>query len=195
LSILRALKGAVKAQAAIALGYFAGLRPGEIRGCCWQDYNPETQTLYVRQSVWHTHVTSPKTAASVKPVYVVAPLREVLAHLHEVEGRPAAGFILRGDTRDVPLNLDNLSRRIIRPRLETAGIPWHGYYALRRGVATEATDKLKDPLAAAGYLRHAHVDVTADHYIKTRDEATRRAGRELELLWSEPLMLTDGASE
>ena len=35
-----------------------------------------------------------------------------------------------------PLNLDNLSRRVIRPALARVGLEWHGWHAFRRGLAT-----------------------------------------------------------
>jgi integrase len=42
----------LKLQAAIALQFFAGLRPGEARGVQWDDY--DGHRLTVRRSVWHT---------------------------------------------------------------------------------------------------------------------------------------------
>jgi integrase len=42
--------------------FFAGLRPGEARGVCWEDF--DGKRLLVRRSVWHTYTTSPKTEGS-----------------------------------------------------------------------------------------------------------------------------------
>jgi integrase len=60
LAIMDALDkaGEQKARAAVALMFFAGLRPGEARGICWEDY--DGKRLVVRQSIWHTHATAPK---------------------------------------------------------------------------------------------------------------------------------------
>jgi integrase len=44
--------GEWKARAAVALVFFAGLRPGEARGARWEDY--QGKRLLVQQSVWHT---------------------------------------------------------------------------------------------------------------------------------------------
>jgi|SRR5277367_4720171 len=51
LTILELLRkdGELKARAAVALMFFAGLRPGEARGACWQDF--DGKRLCVRQSV------------------------------------------------------------------------------------------------------------------------------------------------
>ena len=61
LAILEILReaGESKARAAVALMFFAGLRPGEARGARWEDC--DGKRLFVRQSVWHTFTTDPKT--------------------------------------------------------------------------------------------------------------------------------------
>jgi hypothetical protein len=52
------------------------------------------------------------------------------------------------------------------PTLRKAGIAWHGWYSLRRGVATAVTALSTDSLAAKGLLRHSSVSTTERHYIK-----------------------------
>jgi hypothetical protein len=37
------------------------------------------------------------------------------------------------------INLSNIASRVVIPVLKKAGIAWHGWYALRRGIATLAT--------------------------------------------------------
>ena len=80
----------LQAQTAIALMFFAGLRPvrhvGKIDG----------RTLSVKRSVWRKHTTNPKTASAAKPVVVIEPLRELLAELREAERKPANDPILCG---------------------------------------------------------------------------------------------------
>jgi integrase len=72
----------LQAQTAIALTFFAGLRPGEARGARWENY--DGKTLSVKQSVWRKHTTGPKTASAKKPVPVIEPLRELHAELCKV---------------------------------------------------------------------------------------------------------------
>jgi integrase len=188
--------GHKKAQAAVALTFFAGLRPGEARGVRWEDY--DGKTLTVRQSVWHTVTTEPKTENSSKPLPVIEPLRSILAELRAADGNPASGPILRGPSgkRVVPLNLDNLARRIVQPTLEKARLKaqdeatkarlqWHGWYALRRGVATALTAISKGSLAAKGLLRHTNVATTERHYIKDVPKETQDAMNLLEAVCSE----------
>jgi hypothetical protein len=71
------------------------------------------------------------------------------------------------------------------PTLRKAGIAWHGWYSLRRGVATAVTALSTDSLAAKGLLRHSSVSTTERHYIKDVPESTLQAMKRLELLCKE----------
>ncbi len=106
--------GEKKARAAVALVFFAGLRPGEARGARWEDY--DGKRLFVRRSIWRVWTTSPKTESSVKPVPVIEPLRSILVELREADRNPSTGPILRGPSGS-PLDLDNLAERVVKPAL------------------------------------------------------------------------------
>jgi integrase len=107
----------LRARAAVALMFFAGLRPGEARGVCWEDY--DGKRLFVRRSRWRVWTTPPKTESSVKPVPVIEPLGGILAELREADGNPSSGPILRGPSGS-PLDLDNLAERVVKPALLAA---------------------------------------------------------------------------
>jgi len=181
LAIIDALDkaGERKASAAVGLMFFAGLRPGEARGVCWEDF--DGKRLNVRQSVWHTHTTTPKTEGSAKPVPVIEPLGSILADLRVADKNPSSGPILRGPSGK-PLDLHNLANRVVIPTLEKAKIAWHGWYALRRGVGTAVIALSKGSLAAKGLLRHSSVSTTERHYIKDVPENTLEAMKQLEAL-------------
>jgi inorganic triphosphatase YgiF len=65
--------------------------------------------------------------------------------------------------------------------LDTSLPVWHGWYSLRRGVATAVAD-LSNSLAAKGLLRHSSVSTTERHYIKDVPESTLEAMKRLETL-------------
>jgi hypothetical protein len=155
----------------------------------------------VKQSVWRKHTTDPKTASAKKPVPVIQPLRELLAELREVEGNPANGPILRGlklskDGKPKPLNLNALAR-VIRAALlnrenyrngqakDWKPVEWHGYYSLRRGIATQLNTMTRDFMAAKGLLRHSSANTTLIHYIKDVPEVTADGMAQVEQLFSE----------
>ena len=75
----------------IALGGFAGLRHGEIRGELIQNYDGES--ILVSQSAWRSHVRKPKTKASRAHVPVISQLRaRIDRHLASM-GSPTSGLM------------------------------------------------------------------------------------------------------
>src|SRR5258707_5229802 len=74
------------ARQAVALMFFAGLRPGEARGICWEHY--DGKRLFVTQSVWHKFTTDPKTLDAASP------LAGNLSDLIERDGNPSTRPIL-----------------------------------------------------------------------------------------------------
>ena len=183
LEILRKA-GEWKARAAVALMFFAGLRPGEARGICWEHYNGKR--LFVTQSVWHKFTTGPKTLDAASPVPVIETLAEILCDLRERDGNPSTGPILRGPSGK-PMILDNLSKRVVVPALKRCAVcgeqesehkaehefkldesipKWEGWYSLRRGVATTLAGLTKDRMASKGLLRHTNLATTTRHLYK-----------------------------
>jgi integrase len=180
LAMLDALDGI--ARATVAVMFFCGLRPSEARAIEWTDYDGDRGVLKVRASMWHTHLTPPKTEESCGVVPVANMLAEILSELPH-----SSKFILAGPSGK-PVDLHNLAARVVKPSLkrckvckkvegdhEGAGhdfeldksIPtWRGWYALRRGLATLATS-VDSALAAKSLLRHANIATTNQHYIKS----------------------------
>jgi integrase len=204
IAILEVLKkvGEWKARAAVALMFFAGLRPAEARGICWEHF--DGKRLYVTQSVWHNFTTEPKTLEAASPVPVIETLAEILNDLRERGGNPSSGPILRGPSGK-PMNLDNFSKRVVKPALKRcsvcsqqesehkadhkferdASLPkWNGWYSLRRGVAATLAGLTKDGMASKGLLRHTNLATTTRHYVKDVPENTLSAMNLLETLFN-----------
>jgi integrase len=204
LTILEVLRkaGEWKARAAVALMFFAGLRPGEARGICWQHY--DGKRLFITQSIWHGFTTDPKSLDAASPVPVIETLAEILSDLRQRDGNPATGPILRGPSGK-PMILDNLSKRVVAPALKRCSVcgeresnhesdhafvldtsipQWAGWYSLRRGVATTLAGLTKDGMASKGLLRHSNLATTTRHYVKDVPENTQNAMNLLEILFT-----------
>ena len=90
-----------------------------------------------------------------------------------------------------------LAKQVIRPALRNRKnyrdaesriwkpLEWHGFYSLRRGIATQLTAITHDPMAAKGLLRHSSVNTTLAHYIKDVPEVTANGMAQVEKLFSE----------
>jgi integrase len=159
----------------VAVAAFTGARKGEIRGFLWEGY--DGYTIEVKQSVWRNQVGEPKREKSKGTIPVIAQLKLFLGQHRTRSGNPVRGFIFRNPLGN-PLNLDALVSEVIRPAIEAEKIPWYGWHAFRRGLATNlhrlgVSDKVIQQI-----LRHANVTTTINIYVKmvTRDaeEAMKR---------------------
>jgi integrase len=129
LAMLRVLEPVDRrAAAAVALTFFASLRPSEARELQWSDWNGA-----------ELRVRGTKTAASDRVVGVIEPLRSLLGRLQQESVGP---YILSSNSGK-PLSMDSLNYRLIAPTLKAAGIEWRGYYPGRRGFSSLMTNLTK----------------------------------------------------
>lgn len=151
------------ASTVIALAGLAGLRRGGIRDLLWENYSG--QALRVTQSVWNSHVNARKTAASQDDVRVIPALKTKLDLWRPRSGNPTKGLMFPSST-GTPIELNNVLNRLILPALKKGRIPWFGYHAFRRGLATNLHDAGVNDLTIQRILRHSDVSVTRRAYIK-----------------------------
>jgi integrase len=163
-AMIAALEDEPVASAVIATAAFTGLRRSELRGLRWSDFRDGQ--LFITRTVWNTtERDKTKTVDSAAPV----PVLKFLAKLLEAhrDGITANGYIFAGPKAGRPLNLANLARRVIVPKLIEAGVQcWSGWHGFRRGLATNLYELGEDEATIQAILRHADVKTTRRHYIK-----------------------------
>jgi integrase len=175
LSILEPID--IRAAAAVALAYFAALRPCEIRGLRWEDF--DGRELSIKRSLWRQQVGETKTEDSAATVFVIDPLRSLLERLGDKYGRE--GYILQS-YKHTPLDLNSLNTRTIAPTLRAANISWAGYYPGRRGISSLVTDTSKNALNSTGLLRHSNPSTTLKHYTRAQKESIKAALEQVEAM-------------
>jgi integrase len=159
----------------VLVAALTGLRQSEIRGLRWDDYNGETIT--VKRSVWRTHVGETKTPGSAASIPVLPVLSKALtSHLNRVGF--GCTYIFEGETGR-PLVLPNLTRRRIAPVLAAKKISWTGWHGFRRGLASTLYGLGVPDKVIQQILRHASVEVTRKHYIKTNTAQSDAAMKKL----------------
>jgi integrase len=144
------------------------LRQGELRGLEWTDYTGAE--LVIKRSIWMAVVNLPKTRASRDSVPVFPALAEILDEYRKCMGNPEAGVVFHsGDGR--PICVDKLGRRVIRRALEGIRLPWYGWHAFRRGLASNLYEIGAQDKVVQRILRHSKPHVTRERYIKVFDRA------------------------
>lgn len=164
----------IRAAVAVGLAYFAALRPAEIRGLKWEDYNGAELT--VKRGVWRGIVGETKTEGSEASVPVIEPLKSLLEKLRS---ESTDGYILQYGSGK-PLSLDSLNYRLIAPTMRMAGIEWCGYYPGRRGISSKVTDTSKNALNSTGLLRHSTPITALKHYTRAQKDSILAAMKTIE---------------
>ena len=159
-SMIAALEDEPIASAVIATAAFTGLRRSELRGLRWSDFRDGQ--FFITRTVWNTtERDKTKTIDAKAPVPVLQLVARILEPLR------SDGYIFAGPKNGRPLNLANLARRIIVPKLNAAGVQcWSGWHGFRRGLATNLFELGEDEATIQAILRHADVKTTRRHYIK-----------------------------
>lgn len=166
------------AATVVATAAFTGLRKSELQGLRWEDLRGNE--LHVQRTAWRTTDVreQTKTEASAAPVPVIPVLAKYLA-AHR-DGSPSDGFIFTGAKLGRPLDLHNLSHRVIRPALAKKSIPWCGWHGFRRGLATTLYELGTEAKTRQAILRHADVAVTEKHYTKSVDAVSQAAMKKVQ---------------
>jgi len=163
------------ARTVCAVAAFTGLTRSELRGLKWSDYGGES--IHVKRKIWNDHIGAPKTEAREAGVFVIPLLRKILAK-YKAEFPPNENdWIFRGEKRMEPLNLDNLSRRDIRPYINGA---WFGWHAFRRGLGTRLNEAGVNDKDIQSILRHADVSTTQAYYILPNHQRAQAGMKRLE---------------
>jgi integrase len=174
------------ARTIVLFAAYTGLRQGEIRGVRWRDFTGKTLT--VERSIWNAIVNKPKTVCSAAPIPIVRPLADALeAHRVTMGDLAAADLPIFQSGIGTPINLANVAKRVIVPRIEKCvscrkpkaehkpeahlfeldkSLYWKGWHAFRRGLATTLHQLGTPDKEIQGILRHSNVAITQASYIK-----------------------------
>jgi integrase len=155
---------------------FEGMRPGEILALRWP--NIRGDRLSVEQRVYRRKFDSPKNGKSrdgaVSPG-TLALLNEWRRLCADCEG----GFVFSSENAAMPISLDNLWRRSMKPKLDVVGLGWATFQVLRKTNATLSKKHGVDPKVAADQRGHG-IGVSMQVYTSSDLEQKREAVRKLD---------------
>jgi integrase len=162
-------------RTAVIVAGFIGLRISEVKGIRWEDVQGDE--LHVNRSVWSGIISDTKSLTSKAPVPLLPLVSKALA-AHK-KRFPSDGWVFAGGTGH-PLRLENVLRRDMKPALAKAGIEWHGWHALRRGLGTNLNTLGVDGRTIQAILRHSDLSTTMAFYVKPVPAESKKAMRKIE---------------
>lgn len=169
-NMISALVDYVDCQLVLALSFFVGLRPSEIAGLRWEDF--ERGYVHLRRAVVNNVIGELKTPESAATLPLIEQVIVLLKLWHKQSASPKEGWLFPNRlNQPSDLRLRGRARDTIRPILAKKKLVWKGLYAGRRGAGTILVDLTGSLVAAQELLRHKSLTTTAMHYKKRTENA------------------------
>jgi len=153
------------------LGYYAGLRMGEITSLQWEDVDMGNDVLHVRNKIDHR-----TKSGKNRTVPIAAPLLAVLTRLRL--GRLASDYVIRNANGDP---MTNNARACFQRRVVAAGLvdddgkALYTPHDLRRSAGTNWANVVKSPKIVQELMGHAKLETTMKFYVSAGMDEKRRA--------------------
>ena len=174
-------------KARLEVGVAIGLRPGEVAGLKWKDFNEKSKCLTIERQIQRVRgqgliECSPKTPRK-KPIPLidgeVEMLRDLKKHQSKVYGR-----IIGPDDYMFPNSIGRpmdsvFDRKWFRKLCERAEVPRYQRYQLRKTAYTELS-RFADLGTVKAYSGHTQISTLINHYIDPEETAVRAALRRRE---------------
>jgi integrase len=164
-NIVSALIDHVDCQLVMSLLCFLGLRPSEVAGLRWEDFDSEQ--VHIRRGFVRGIIDTPKSASSIASLPLIDAVLVPLLLWRQACGNPVDGWVFPSKAGDLPIDIGNLARTVIIPICKAAHIEWKGLHAGRRGACTAVIESTNGNYAVAqALLRHKSMKTTLDVYKK-----------------------------
>jgi integrase len=162
-TILKAMPERIRAF--FAIGFFTGLRTGEIIGLKWEDFDFEDRSFRVERSRRMGIESLPKTKNSVRTVEIINTLMPFLREHRKLSHKESV-YVFE-TFQGVPFNTcDKISSHYWKPILEKLSIPYRNLYQMRHSFASLMISNGEDILWVSNMLGHKHSSMTLEKYAR-----------------------------
>jgi integrase len=176
----------------VTVCFYGGLRPSETAGLRWENVDLTLGTIQVCEAFVAGHFKKTTKTEENRTVPMLPQLRNRMKLWAMKWQYPVDGLVFSNQSGDKPININNVSARIIGPTLKKIGLEWKGFYACRRGFGTTLYNmgaSMEEIAAAMGNSP----DTAFKHYVKDKSiTAAKGVARWAALGEDAAMMLTAG---
>lgn len=160
-------------QCFFAIGFFTGMRTGEIIGLKWEDINWDERLIGIRRSRRMGMETVPKTKSSIRDVEVIDVLWPYLLKHRELS-RENSVYLFETYLNEPFSTCDKISSHYWKPSLRRLGIEYRNLYQMRHSFASLMISNGEDILWVSNMLGHKDSSMTLQNYARYVKHATRK---------------------
>ncbi len=147
----------------LAMGFFTGMRTGEILALKRSDIDLEARTIYVRSTISRFGIVSPKTFGSTRSIPIIDTLYPYILKMYEKENDT---FMMVTQYGNPYQDTHIFCIYWWKPLLKKLGIVYRRPYNMRHTFATNMLYKqLCTPLELSQYLGHSNTRMIYEVYV------------------------------
>ena len=154
-------------KAFTALGFFTGLRSGEIIGLRWEDVDFIKKEIHIKRAIKMGTVSTPKTKNSIRTIDILDNLLPYLQEQFKLTGKKKSYVFLNKDDEhyyDIKRIRDSKWKNL----LKECEIEYRTIYQMRHTFATVMIENSEDILWVSNMLGHSDASMTLQMYAKYR---------------------------
>jgi integrase len=163
----------------VALGFFTGMRSGELIGLKWEDVNFQKKEIHIKRAIKMGIVSTPKTKSSTRTIDILDILLPYLQEQYKRTGKEKSYVFLNSDNEhyyDIKRIRDTKWKRL----LQDCEIEYRTIYQMRHTFATIMIEHGEDILWVSNMLGHTDSSMTLQMYAKYRKRENVKRGSFLE---------------
>ena len=160
-------------KAFCALGFFTGMRSGEIIGLRWEDIDFKRKEISIKQAIKMGVISTPKTQSSIRTIDILDQLMPHLKEQHRRTGKENSYVFLNGEG-DHYYDIKRIRNTRWKNLLKDVGIEYRTIYQMRHTFATVMIEHGEDILWVSHMLGHTDTSMTLQMYAKYRKQENKK---------------------
>ncbi|WP_345984786.1 tyrosine-type recombinase/integrase [Sulfurimonas sp. HSL-1656] len=160
-------------QTFCALGFFTGMRSGEMIGLRWEDVDFERGEISIKRAIKMGVVSTPKTQSSIRTIDILDPLMPYLKAQYERTGEEGA-YVFLNKNGEHYYDIKRIRDTRWKKLLKKLGIEYRTIYQMRHTFATVMIENGEDILWVSHMLGHTDTSMTLQMYAKYRKQKDKK---------------------
>ena len=154
-------------KAFTALGFFTGMRSGEMIGLKWSDIDFTKKEIHIKRAIKMGTVSTPKTKNSIRTIDILDNLLPYLQEQYKLTGKKKSYVFLNKDDEHY-YDIKRIRDSKWKSLLKECDITYRTIYQMRHTFATVMIENKEDILWVSNMLGHADASMTLQMYAKYR---------------------------
>ena len=160
-------------QSFVALGFFTGMRSGEMIGLRWEDVDFNRREISIKRTIKMGKVSTPKTKSSIRTIDIIEPLMPYLQEQFERTGQYKSYVFLNSELSHY-YDIKRIRNTHWKNLLDRAGLEYRTIYQMRHTFATVMIEHGEDILWVSHMLGHTDTSMTLQMYAKYRKQEQKK---------------------